>query len=100
MKGTLRFFGFVGSVILGYFLPTLIWSTSWGDLFQIVSITGSGEGQKLDWLTQITKQLGINQSSIREWAFQKIFISIGIAIGVFILILVLTAFIKNEKQNT
>lgn len=99
MRTLLRYLGFAGSIVLAYFLPSLVWSVTWGDLFKIISETNSGAGKTLNWLTEITKQLGINQSSIREWAFQKIFISIGIGVGAFIVILVLTAFIKQSNPQ-
>lgn len=99
MKKTLRFFGFLGCVALGCLLPTIIWSITWVDLIQILSATYSQDGKKLELISQITKEFGLTQTSIREWALQKIFISLGIAIGVFIIILILTSFIKDSKNK-
>lgn len=88
----------IGDGVFAYFMPNIFWNITWDDLVTIVSGRDTSVNI-LNKLTELASRLGLTRTDLKTWAIERIFICIGIALAIFILLTVIRILIKKQRQK-
>ena len=91
----------LGCGALTYFMPQMIWDTTWQTLGRIIEQKDDAAKLTVE-ISKIQNSLGLTSSNVYQWAVERVVISLLVGFGIMVVLMIIAKVIKNHiaKKNT